>query len=58
LLVLSFQFLILVVMQTKRKKNHADFQDTYRRSSNFRNVIKNEKFEISNKGVVKIVSET
>lgn len=44
-------------METKKQKDHADFQDTYRRSSNFRSVIKNEKFEISNKGDVKIVSE-
>tara|TARA_R100000935_G_scaffold8302_7_gene17375 strand:- start:5842 stop:5979 length:138 start_codon:yes stop_codon:yes gene_type:complete len=44
-------------MEANRKKDHADFQDTYRRSSNFRSVIKKEKFEISNKGDVKIVSE-
>jgi len=44
-------------METNKKKNHADFQDNYRRSSNFRSVIKKETFEISNKGDVKLVSE-
>ncbi len=44
-------------MEPKKQKNHADFQDNYRRSSNFRSVIKKESFEISNKGEVKLVSE-
>ncbi|WP_432410635.1 hypothetical protein [Rasiella sp. SM2506] len=44
-------------MEIKRQKDHADFQDAYRRSSNFRSVIKKERFEISNKGDVKLVSE-
>ncbi|RDK85213.1 hypothetical protein [Marinirhabdus gelatinilytica] len=44
-------------MERQKQKSHADFQDNYRRSSNFRSVIKKEKFEITNKGEVKIVSE-
>ncbi len=44
-------------METIKQKDHADFQDAYRRSSNFRSVSKNEKFEISKKGAIKIISE-
>lgn len=44
-------------METIKTKDHADFQDSYRRSSNFRSVVKTERFEISNKGDVKIVLE-
>ena len=32
------------------QKKHADFQDRYRRSSNFRSVIKKEKFRIGEDG--------
>ncbi|MDX1463817.1 MAG: hypothetical protein R3359_12230 [Marinirhabdus sp.] len=42
-------------MEQNKKKPHADFQDNYRRSSNFRSVVKKEKFEITDKGEVKIV---
>ena len=38
--------------QTKFTKKHADFQDRYRRSSNFRNIVKNERFNISGDGEV------
>ncbi len=44
-------------MEAKKRKDHADFQDAYRRSSNFRNIIKREHFEISKRGDVKLVSE-
>jgi|TARA_R110000751_G_scaffold166042_1_gene272031 hypothetical protein len=44
-------------MEKKKQKNHADFQDNYRRSSNFRSIVKKEKFEISDPGNVKIVKE-
>ena len=37
-------------MDTSNKKKHDDFQDPYRRSSNFRRVIKKEKFEIEGDG--------
>lgn len=33
-----------------QRKKHADFQDRYRRSSNFRSVIKKEKFKIDEDG--------
>lgn len=40
-------------MDTNKVKRHADFQDAYRRSSNFRSFVKNEKFELTEKGKVK-----
>lgn len=33
-------------------KKHADFQDRYRRSSNFRSVVKQERFRITGDGKV------
>ncbi len=39
---------------SKNKKKHADFQDPYRRSSNFNNPIKDEEFKIKKNGVLKI----
>lgn len=39
-------------MEPTKKKNHADFQDTYRRSSNFRSVIKREKLDLNKDGEV------
>ena len=39
-------------MDKKRKKDHADFQDNYRRSSNFRSVVKREKLELNDDGEV------
>ena len=47
----------MILMEKKKQKNHADFQDNYRRSSNFRSIVKKEKFEISDPGNVKIVKE-
>jgi len=41
-------------MEMTKKKNHADFQDAYRRSSNFRSVIKREKLEPDSDGEVKL----
>jgi hypothetical protein len=41
-------------MDTQKKKSHADFQDAYRRSSNFRSVIKKEKLELNKDGEVKL----
>ena len=41
-------------METENKKRHADFQSSYRRSSNFRNVIKRERLEITEDGEVKL----
>ncbi len=38
--------------QTNLTKKHADFQDRYRRSSNFRSVVKKERFSISGDGEV------
>ncbi len=38
--------------QIKRTKKHADFQDGYRRSSNFGSTVKNEKFIITGDGRV------
>lgn len=38
--------------QTNLTKKHADFQDRYRRSSNFRSVVKKERFNISGDGEV------
>ena len=37
---------------TNLTKKHADFQDRYRRSSNFRNIVKKERFNISGDGEV------
>jgi hypothetical protein len=44
----------MVAMETENKKRHADFQSSYRRSSNFRNVIKKERLEITEDGAVKL----
>lgn len=44
-------------METTKKKSHADFQSAYRRSSNFRSVVKKEKFEITKKGEVRLKEE-
>lgn len=41
-------------METDNKKRHADFQSSYRRSSNFRNVIKKESVELTKNGAVKL----
>jgi hypothetical protein len=38
--------------QTNLTKKHADFQDRYRRSSNFRSIVKKERFSISGDGEV------
>lgn len=38
-------------------KKHADFQDSYRRSSNFNNVKKEEHFEIKKNGKLKLEQE-
>ena len=37
-------------MNTTQNKKHADFQDPYRRSSNFRRTIPKEKFIIDEEG--------
>jgi len=37
---------------TNTSKKHADFQDRYRRSSNFSSVVKKEAFRISGDGEV------
>ncbi len=34
----------------KENKEHADFQDQYRRSSNFKNVIPKDEFELDEDG--------
>lgn len=39
-------------MKKERVRRHADFQDAYRRSSNFRSVIKKEKLELKENGEV------
>ncbi|MCH2489047.1 MAG: hypothetical protein MK211_02745 [Flavobacteriales bacterium] len=46
-------------MKTKetRKKKHADFQDSYRRSSNFGKAIKNEDFAVTGNGKLKLTDE-
>ncbi len=36
----------------QRTKRHADFQDGYRRSSNFGSTVKNEKFIVTGDGRV------
>lgn len=41
-------------MEPIKKKDHADFQDAYRRSSNFRSVVKKEKLELKKDGDVKL----
>jgi hypothetical protein len=38
--------------ETLHTKKHADFQDRFRRSSNFRSVVKQERFKISGDGKV------
>ena len=43
--------------QTKPTKKHADFQDRYRRSSNFKSIVKNERFNISGDGEVIVKKE-
>lgn len=37
-----------------KDKKHADFQDSYRRSSNFNNPIKDEDFKIKKNGKLKM----
>lgn len=37
-------------MEPTKKKKHADFQDPYRRSSNFRRIIPKEEFVIDEEG--------
>lgn len=37
-------------MESNKKKKHADFQDPYRRSSNFRRIIPKEEFVIDDDG--------
>ncbi len=44
-------------MNTEKSKKHADFQDSYRRSSNFLNYIKKERFELTEKGKIKFTLE-
>jgi len=44
-------------METDKRKRHADFQDAYSRSSNFRSVVKKERLEISEDGVVKLTNK-
>ncbi len=43
--------------QTNLTKKHADFQDRYRRPSNFRSIVKNERFNISGDGEVILSKE-
>lgn len=45
-------------MDTSNKKKHADFQDPYRRSSNFRRVIKKEEFEIEGDGELQLSKDS
>lgn len=40
------------------KKEHADFQDRYRRSSNFRRVIPKREFELNEEGELHLQKET
>jgi len=42
----------------ENKKKHADFQDSYRRSSNFNNTTKDEDFKIKKNGKLKLEDET
>lgn len=42
---------------TGNDKKHADFQDSYRRSSNFSNPIKEEEFKIKKNGKLKLEPE-
>ena len=44
-------------MQQEKKKSHADFQSSYRRSSNFRSVIKKERLELTEDGAVKLAKK-
>ena len=37
-------------MNSTPKKKHADFQDPYRRSSNFNRLVKKERFTIDDNG--------
>ncbi len=41
-------------MENDNKKKHADFQDSYRRSSNFNNPVKGEEFKIKKNGDLKL----
>lgn len=41
----------------ENSKKHADFQDSYRRSSNFNNSIKDEDFKIKKNGKLKFADE-
>lgn len=42
----------------KKKKKHADFQDPYRRSSNFRRTVPKEKFILKEDGDLKLDPST
>ncbi|MAZ28461.1 MAG: hypothetical protein CL868_15460 [Cytophagaceae bacterium] len=45
-------------METKSKRTHADFQDNYRRSSNFYNTVKHEHFDIEGDGELSLDQKT
>ena len=40
-----------------KQKKHADFQDRYRRSSNFRSIVKKETFTVKGDGELEMNSE-
>jgi len=44
-------------MKQSKEKKHADFQDAYRRSSDFRSVIKKETFKVTKDGAVTLEKE-
>lgn len=41
-------------MENDNEKKHADFQDSYRRSSNFNSPMKDEEFKIKKNGDLKL----
>lgn len=45
-------------MKKPNIRRHADFQDAYRRSSNFRSVLKREKLELKENGEIIINKAT
>jgi len=45
------------IMSTENKKDHANFQDDYRKSSNFSREAKDENLKVAGDGEVKMASE-
>jgi len=44
-------------MSTPKNKDHADFQDEYRKSSNFSSKAKDENLKVAGDGKVKLASD-